>query len=158
MSMRVLVIMQGPPGSGKSCMAKHIRVGISQDKAFEEAVICSTDDYFECPVSHVYTFRPELLKEHHQSNQDRVRCYLERGDSVIVDNSCIKRWEARPYVEMAHELGIPVVFVRCTGQWANVHGVPPEKVESMRAAMEELTVEGCRVALPPFPPMGAPQS
>lgn len=131
-----VVIMQGPPGSGKSTLGAKIAVGLT-------CQICSTDDlHLEYPGAR-YVFKPERAGELHRSNQMRVLGFLKRGISVVVDNTNIRAWEARPYVEMARNFGAEVVFVRCNGRFANVHGVPEERVEAMRAAMEELSVERC---------------
>lgn len=64
-----------------------------------------------------------------------------------MDNCNTKNWEAAPYVKMAVDLGIPVEFVRCEGRFQNSHGVPPEKVEQMRARMENLSVEAALAQL-----------
>jgi len=135
---QVLVVMQGPPGGGKSTLATSMADGL-------HAVVCSTDDYQVEPDG-VYRFKPEAAASFHAMNQERVLLALRRGENVVVDNTNTTRREAKPYVASAVTLGIPVVFVRCEGRWPNVHGVPPERVELMRNRMEELTVESCLAA------------
>lgn len=136
-----LIIMQGPPGSGKSTF------GAVTAKAFG-AVVCSTDDYHY--EGSLYIFKPERAKEYHELNQARARELLASGRSVVVDNTNIKAWEARPYVRMGVELGAEIVFVRCTGARPNVHGVPEERVAAMRSSMEELSVQSCINAVAPW--------
>ena len=134
----MLIIMQGAPGSGKSSFAYKIL----------ESVVCSTDDYFETPDG--YRFDRDKIGEAHKWNQSKCRHFLDWGSSVVVDNTNIHAWEAKPYVQMAVDLGIPVVFVRCTGKFQNTHGVPDKVVERMRNDMEELTIERCLAAKAPW--------
>ncbi len=143
--MQTMFIMQGVPGSGKSTIAKQIIRGADPSRG---CVICSTDDYYM--EGGKYNFRPERTKNHHRLNQQRVEGYLESKYSVIVDNTNTMAWEARPYVEMAVKAGIPIVFVRCTGHFPNVHGVPDEVVARMADRMEELSVERCLNARNPW--------
>ena len=142
----ILVVMQGASGSGKSTVAQTIKdmlIVLGHD-----AVICSTDDQFV--ENGVYTFRPDKIQEFHLKNQKKCRFHLDFGTSVIVDNTNTQAWEARPYVQMAQELGVPVFFVPCHGRFTNLHGVPADKVEAMRNRCEPLTVEGCLKAVAPW--------
>ena len=157
--MQKLVIMQGPPGGGKTTVAIALKARLESTKEWPGSVqICSTDDYFMIghPLTGFYKFEPDKLTKHHQSNQHRVLYLLERGITVIVDNTNIRAWEARPYVEMGMRLqnglrrGLKIEFVRCDGRFPNTHGVPGEKVEAMRAAMEDLSVEACLAAKYPW--------
>ncbi len=130
--MNTLYVMQGPPGSGKSYVANALSEGLDAD-------VCSTDDYFY--EGTFYNFQPSKLVENHAKNLKRACDLLEHGRTVIVDNTNIQRWQCREYVRFAVNKGIPVVFIRCTGQFNTVHGVPPDKIEQMRASLEDLTVE-----------------
>ncbi len=130
---QVLYVMQGPSGSGKSTLAKQIQ------HATINTVICSTDDYHY--EDGVYNFKVDKLAEFHQANIDRSKKALDEGKSVIVDNTNIKRWNCFAYVEYAVKSNIPVVFIRVTGNFKNVHGVPDKTVQIMLASMETLTVE-----------------
>ncbi len=91
-SEQVCIIMQGIPGSGKSCAARML--GIQHN-----AVILSTDD-LHMTASGVYEFRRELAAERHKRNQARCRHFLMRGVSVIIDNTNITNRQAAPYVQM----------------------------------------------------------
>ncbi len=144
---QILVIMQGPSGGGKSTLANtHIKPLL---EAMGHTVrICSTDDQFK--VDGVYRFDPTKLTAYHAINQKLAAEALERGESVIVDNTNLARWEAKPYVQVAHRLGIPVSFHHVDGNYKNVHGVPDGKVELMRSRVEPLTLEGCLGAKAPW--------
>ena len=129
----MLYIMQGVPGSGKSYVASHMQFGLSN------CVVFSTDDYHY--ENGEYKFKPEKLGEFHELNYQRTVKFLQEGKTVIVDNTNLQRWTVKKYVQFAVENNIPVVFIRVTGNFQNTHGVPPEKIEQMKAAIENLTVE-----------------
>jgi NEDD4-binding protein 2 len=132
MKNQILVVMQGASGSGKTTLAKHIASVI-------DAEVYSTDDFFM--VDGQYKFDPTKLAVYHKLNQDRAIAAMENGANVVIDNTNIQAWQARPYVAYAVEHGITVKFVRATGDFQNLHGVPAEKVEKMRASLEPLSVE-----------------
>lgn len=144
--MNILVVMQGASGSGKSTMAQTIKAML--EAVGQNVKVCSTDDEFG--VGEAYHFDPSKIAENHVKNQKNARYHLEWDTSVIVDNTNTQAWEARPYVQMAQELGVPVFFVPCHGKFQNVHGVPHDKVEAMRNRCEPLTVEGCLKAKAPW--------
>ena len=131
-----LIILQGPPGGGKSTFAYDLfyKMGVYN------TVLCSTDDFFYNLLGH-YEFVAAKLPEYHKANKERVRYFLERGKNVIVDNTNIRRWEAYDYVVMGLQHGCKITFIRCNHHFKNHHGVPDDKVEAMRVAMEELSVE-----------------
>lgn len=140
--MNTLYLMQGVPGSGKSYVAERMQRG------FEHCHICSTDDYhFE---DGKYIFKPHKLAEYHKMNLDCACDLLAQGHTVIVDNTNIQRWQCREYVKFAVERGIPVVFVRVTGNFQNTHGVPQEAINKMLASMEVLTVESVLASKAPW--------
>ena len=130
--MQTLYVMQGASGSGKSTLAVVLAKATG-------AVICSTDSYFL--TEGVYRFDPSKLGEYHASNQRAAAEHLQAGHSVIVDNTNLLRSHVKPYVAAAVALGVPVVFIRCEGQFPNSHGVPAEKVQQMREVMQELSVK-----------------
>lgn len=141
MRQQTLYVLQGPPGGGKSTLACMI-------SAFTGALICSTDDFFMKDGE--YVFNPAKLAEYHAANQARVAKALADGHSVIVDNTNTKRWEAKPYLTEAVRLDIPIVFIRVDGCFQSRHGVPPERIQQMRAAMENLDLLTCLAAKAPW--------
>lgn len=137
----MLIILQGESGSGKSTLAREI-------SAKTGAIICSTDDFF-CQNG-IYNFVGEKLAEYHKKNQDKALALLQDGKSVIIDNTNVNAWQARPYVEFAYMLGIEVQFIRATGNYMNVHGVPSHVVERMKSSLEPLSVDSCLNAKYPW--------
>jgi predicted kinase len=130
--MLVVTIMQGVPGSGKSTVAKALAQATG-------AIIHSTDDYFM--VKGVYRFDPAKLTEYHHKNQEAARQSLENGQSVIIDNTNIRVWQARPYVLMAKEFGAKIQIVSVQGEFNNEHNVPLETIENMKSQMEVLDLD-----------------
>lgn len=140
--MTILYVMQGPSGSGKSTIAEKIALGN------KKAVICSTDNYF-VQKDGTYKFDRKKLPEAHLWNLMAACEYMVRGYDVIIDNTNIRRWECKPYVEYALSINMLVVFIRVTGAFQNLHGVPNDIVERMRNSMEELTLESVLASSPP---------
>ena len=67
-----------------------------------------------------------------------LRQALEAGCSVVVANTFTRRWEMEPYLRAAKRRGVSVRIVEATGSWPNVHGVPAEAIERMRARWESI--------------------
>jgi predicted kinase len=130
---QVLIVLQGHSGSGKSTLARMLQTSLP-------AVVTSADN-FRINADGEYEFRMETNQANHERAQQYAEFYLSRGSSVIVDNTNIRRWECRPYVEMAVKMGIKVLFLRCMGEFPNSHGVPPEVIQKQKECIETLTVE-----------------
>lgn len=142
----ILLLMQGQSGSGKSTLAAAF-------KAWFEALghmvkVYSTDDQYV--KEGVYHFDPSKLGTYHAINQKLSITAMESGMTVIVDNTNTCAWEAKPYVEAAVKLGVPVFFHRAEGNFKNLHGVPSDKVEAMKQRLETLTVEACLASKAPW--------
>jgi adenylate kinase family enzyme len=139
---QICVIMQGASGSGKSTLAKQIAGVI-------DAEIFSTDD-FHVESDGMYRFKPEQLGLFHKKNQERAIVAMQAGKNVIIDNTNIKKFEAKPYVQAALQVGATIRFVRALGDFKNVHGVPDDKVQMMKEKLEDLSVEGCLASVAPW--------
>lgn len=136
----MLFVMQGAAGSGKS----HVAAGLS--RAFDAVIVSADSRRYQ---NGVYVYDPATDGAIHEATQREACDWMQQGRAVVVDNTNIKRWQCKPYVAEAVRLGIPVVFVRCTGEYPNRHGVPEEVVARMRAGMEDLTVASVLAAEAP---------
>jgi chromosomal replication initiation ATPase DnaA len=84
---RVMVLMRGAPGSGKSHLAMQIIRLTMGRNCNPHKFIFSTDDFFV----HTRQFIPSLLQEAHSWNHERVRSAAERKQSpIFVDNTNIE--------------------------------------------------------------------
>ncbi|CAK1598265.1 unnamed protein product [Parnassius mnemosyne] len=137
---RLLIIMRGAPGSGKSFLAKQI-IEMTVGATFCDYTkhILSTDDYFM--VRGVYQFEKSKLSYAHIWNQSRAKIAMMRGISpVIIDNTNIKVWEMEPYVRNAVRNGYLIEVVEPNTPWAkkanqlsrkNIHAVPFHSIKRM---------------------------
>uniref|UniRef100_A0A1A9WE34 Smr domain-containing protein n=1 Tax=Glossina brevipalpis TaxID=37001 RepID=A0A1A9WE34_9MUSC len=139
---RIMVIMRGAPGSGKTYLA-HLMMQKYMPQVPEEDIrhfILSSDDYFYDAAGR-YKYSTDRLAEAHDYNQKRVFEKAETGWSpIIVDNTNMKLWEMLPYVQAAVKHGYLVELLEPKTTWhksarklamLNRHGVPRETIERM---------------------------
>jgi predicted kinase len=87
---RVVIIMRGPSGFGKSTKAKELA-----DKY--NAVVCSADDYFMKDGS--YNFDITKLGEAHGRCFKKFEIAIKNGDNVIIDNTNLKPQDVEKYLD-----------------------------------------------------------
>lgn len=127
---KIVYIMRGVPGSGKSTIAKEIAENF-------DGTIHSTDNFFINQTG-TYEFDPTKVREAHEANIEAFSASLENNQPVIiVDNTNIKRWEFERYIELAKSAGYSVQEVNAptpTLEEAlerNLHDVPEEVIKRM---------------------------
>jgi predicted kinase len=123
-----MTLIRGVPGSGKTTKALEI-LEKEQNTDHWEA-----DMFFERDGE--YKFNPRLLGKAHAWCQKKTKESLKAGRNVIVANTFIKKWELEPYLLLAVDYNADVNYITCTGNYKNIHGVPEDKVESMRNNLE----------------------
>ncbi|TRY87582.1 hypothetical protein DNTS_005975 [Danionella cerebrum] len=89
----VLILLRGVPGSGKSTLGRELL------STGSNGVILSTDDYFV------------------EKNGYPEQAMLDGCSPVIIDNTNVKAWEMKPYVQMALENRYRVDFLEPETQW-----------------------------------------
>ncbi|XP_026160213.1 NEDD4-binding protein 2 isoform X2 [Mastacembelus armatus] len=109
---KVLVLLRGAPGSGKTTMARTLL------QHNQGGVILSTDDYF---FHHgKYQFDPTALGEAHVWNHERAKeAFGNDTNPIIIDNTNMQAWEMKPYVIQALKYGYKVLFREPETWWKN---------------------------------------
>ena len=124
---KVLYIVRGVPGSGKSTFAKQLTSNV-----FE------SDQYFLDSEGN-YNFDFTKIKDAHKDCQDNVRSAMQSSISKIaVSNTFTQEWEMKVYFDLAKEFGYKVfsLVVENRHGGTNVHSVPEDKVELMKNRFE----------------------
>lgn len=120
-----LFIIRGIPGSGKTTLAKKIT-----------PYVFEADDFFM--KSGQYKFDKSSLTQAHESCQESVRSAMSIGVyPIAVSNTFVRKWEYRPYLDLANEYGYQYEVIVCHGNFKNVHGVPQDVVLQMKRRFED---------------------
>lgn len=97
---KILYIMRGVPGSGKSTVARQLG-----------GTIFSTDDFFMKDGK--YEFDPSQIKNNHNKNKMRAAEAMKNGISpIVIDNTNTMAWEMKPYVLAAQRYGYEIKIVQ----------------------------------------------
>lgn len=150
-SKKTLIIMRGLPGSGKSTKAKKLH-------AEQGGELFSTDDYpglysegedgkIEWHGGEKDKDGKSMIAGAHEWNQSRAFKAMESGVSpIIVDNTHVQKWEAKPYVLEAKKNGYNIAVEEADTPWKfdvkelsgkNTHGVSVGVLEGMLSKWEE---------------------
>lgn len=121
-----LVLIRGLPGSGKSTIAK----------SFSDDFVHLETDMFWYDANGNYNFDISRIKEAHEWCQRVTHKNLEVGFDTIVSNTFTTKKELKPYFDIAKEFGIVPNVILCQNQWQNVHNVPQEALDRMKARFE----------------------
>ncbi|XP_058826150.1 uncharacterized protein LOC131686049 [Topomyia yanbarensis] len=142
---RVMVLMRGAPGSGKSHLSRAL-IDKTVGNGDYRNHIFSADDYFL--VNGVYRYQSDRIEDAHRFNQNNVQAKARDGWSpIVVDNTNIKLWEMYAYVQMAAEHGYYLEVMEPVTHWKNnakglsaktVHGVPEYKIKIILGNYEKL--------------------
>jgi len=127
---KVLYILRGIPGSGKSTFAKML---VEKDYCHKEA------DMFFVDRDGNYNFEPSKIKDAHQWCQEEMDFLMRLGHSpVVVSNTFTQEWEMEPYFELAKTHGYKTfsIVVENRHGGTNKHGVPEDKIEQMKNRFE----------------------
>jgi len=132
---KILTLVRGLPGSGKSTFANLITNKFS---------ICEADLFFYDKEGN-YNFDGSKLKLAHVWCFNQVRTRMEDNKlnpqfypEIVVSNTFTQEWEMEKYYELAEEYGYKVfsIIVENRHGGVNQHGVPAEKLEQMKNRFE----------------------
>jgi predicted kinase len=124
--MKILYIVRGIPGSGKSTFANSLGCPV-----FE------ADMYFM--IDGEYKFDMSKIKLAHNWCKLRVEHSMEDDfQKIAVSNTFTQEWEMEPYYEMAKQYGYTVfsVIIENRHGGVNEHGVPEDKLKMMKDRFE----------------------
>lgn len=120
-----LIIIRGLPGSGKSTLARSF--GLPHYEA---------DMYFIDGAGQ-YRFDSRQLPAAHRWCQQQVEACLSCGQSVVVANTFVQRWEMAPYLAMAKRYQASIEVNVCKGKFRNIHDVPKSVTLNMLKNWED---------------------
>ena len=132
---KLLVLLRGLPGSGKSSFAKHM---------WSDFVICEADQFFYDSDGN-YNFDPSKLKDAHKYCRDKVETFMSDNEKnpqfypeIVVSNTFTREWEMDEYFKLAKKYDYQVVSLIVENRHGNknIHGVPDSKIEEMRNRFE----------------------
>lgn len=141
--MKILYIMRGLPGSGKSTMAQAIA---KAETLAGKSVKIASADFYHYDETRNYNFKVENLAAAHEQCRKTCEDAMRHGtDIVILDNTNIKKMDYQIYLYLAEQYKYTVQFVVPETQWAfdpegcwrrNIHGVPLERIQMMSEKYE----------------------
>lgn len=129
---KIMIIMRGLPGSGKSYLANKIK-----EKYGKWCFVCSADQFFE--RNGVYNFDPSKLKAaHHSCKQKSIQAFKNGKRIIVIDNCNVCIWEFRDYLSLADENGYVQLIIEPKTPWKftpgklvskNKHGLKYDMLE-----------------------------
>ncbi len=132
---KILTLVRGLPGSGKSTFANFI---------WNDYAICEADKFFYDKEGN-YNFDATKLRKAHEwcrnqvenrmkNNQNNTQFYPE----IVVSNTFSQEWEMEAYYKLAEQYGYKVfsIIVENRHGGVNQHGVPADKLEQMKNRFE----------------------
>jgi len=140
-----LILMQGPAGGGKSTVAKAVHEILER----EHSVVCYSTDDERYTEDGVYVFDSKTDFLNHEKTLKKCELAMVRDvEVIIIDNTCILKKYAQPYLDLAHTYGYDTQVIRVTAELGTIlkqndrrtpdRRVPKEVIDKMTGQMEDL--------------------
>ena len=128
---KVLYLLRGLPGAGKSTLAKSIG-----------AIYFEADMFFM--EGNEYKFDIKKIRQAHEWCQDHVKISMKNAAGgmtptrIAVANTFTQEWEMQAYYDLAKEYGFTVfaLVVENRHGGTNVHDVPADVIDKMKERFE----------------------
>lgn len=122
--MKLLTLIRGLPGSGKTTLAQSLGV-------YYEA-----DQYFY--IKGEYVFDPAKLYYAHMDCLARTEAAMKREERrVIVSNTFVRVKEAVPYVKLAQQYSYALQIITCQSSFSSTHDVSESTLDRMRRRWQD---------------------
>ena len=122
MNDKILYIVRGMPGSGKTTLANSLG-----------SIVYSADDYFINNLGE-YNFDHSKLGLAHQHCFNRTKDAMKKHfPRIFVANTFTTEKEIQPYIDLAKEMGYTFfsIIVENRNNTKNIHDVPEETITKM---------------------------
>jgi predicted kinase len=128
---KVLTLVRGLPGSGKSTFANFV---------WNDYAICEADKFFYDKEGN-YNFDATKLREAHAWCRNEVETRMKDNEAnpqyypeIVVSNTFTQEWEMESYYKLAekYEYRVFSIIVENRHDGVNQHGVPDDKLKQMK--------------------------
>jgi hypothetical protein len=132
---KILTLVRGLPGSGKSTFANWI---------WNDYAICETDKFFYDKEGN-YNFDATKLSQAHEWCRNKVETRMKDNQvnpqfypEIVVSNTFTQEWEMKPYIDLANQYGYTIftIIVENRHENSSVHDVPEETMKKMKNRFE----------------------
>lgn len=137
---KVMVLMRGCPGSGKSYQATNILSQCYENPNINEFIF-SADQFFMNKHNGRYCFdRSKISIAHQKTYENAQKAVLNEVTPIFIDNTNTEAWEMEAYVKLSVNNGYWIEIIEPNSEWAwngeellrkNIHNVPYLSIISM---------------------------
>jgi len=133
--LKILTLLRGVPGSGKSTFANLM---------WNTYAICEADKFFYDKEGN-YNFDATKLSDAHKWCRDSVETRMKDNEvnpqyypEIVVSNTSTMEWELESYYTLAEQYGYTVfsLIMENRHNGVNTHGVPANKLKQMKERFE----------------------